>query len=1150
MARPAGNTFPLVEPLVQTDPMSRTATAELIAALEPLPHRDRLRLAATTARELAAAGELEPVLAELEDAGRYGRRLAALAAFATRRTGYLAARLTDPDPVVRGYALRAVRSLPVPDAAIVAACADASAVVRRQLTRAVRRSGRPELAEALVGPLREKWGDYEAAALLSVCGPAAVARLLPELADSVTRWPGLAARHPGPVLDQAEAELAVLPTGLRSHWWSRRAPGLTAAAHAQPLRVLELLERYGADAPRHLLRRHYGLLAEADAERFVRWLAGPAGAQRRYEPAPGPSVLRRIVRADPPSLTRLGRLWLQRPDELADLLKAFPPARREGFLDALLRDFASPAWTMPVLLYPLLPPERRYAEARLAVARERAAGLRARTLPDSLVHLPVAEARAEILAACGSSDAGLRADGWAKLIANAAPSGDPGTVAEVLGLVAGRLRNEREPVRSAALAELAKLPVALLEAPGTPGHLGTITLDALRARDCSPTSRAALQSLVRGVFNAPAPSGALLDWARHTIGLFGTHIGTRPLDLLRPAPGRSLGARALEALRPGVEEASRKGDFGPLLQLAAFPDHHYGYGYGPARLPELQPMLADALARCEDKDAPALAAVWLADPATREERAVELLTRDPSAAALAPVGEILSAHRTDLLDVLLGAEPPYGRFLGEDSARPLPVFARATRWLPRQQEAAARLAATAVRDESRALHERAAVLREAVRIPEHGLELVREFADSTQTVLAEAALTAAPRTVEPAATLDDLFAHAGDDLARVALYAAARAAAATAPSVLAPRLAELLDPARRVKVTSRKEAARLAVRLLPPPLAAALLSRILDHPDSHRDLVATAMRLASRLLAAESAWELLEAAASMTEDSRLPILHTDPLSVPRAHRRRYAGLVAVAARPRTGPDALPPSYPSLPKWAAYAPEVADILRLAVCDLSLREGGQSAAEALAQIAASGLPHPLGGAEPGSPFHGAVEELLRLVRGGADPDAEPEGDLPALRRLRHLATQPLGKDPAVREAVLRQLADEPLLAEARVTLLLRAVDLRADPAGMPAALRELVAALRGRPGLARATASGLAGRYLHGDPLPDLPAALETVRELARDGGAEAGLFAAALTASVGARHAWPERWRELLRELRRHPEVEVRDAAFAAATQRG
>ncbi|MGW6710800.1 hypothetical protein ACWGDE_38745, partial [Streptomyces sp. NPDC054956] len=244
-------------------------------------------------------------------------------------------------------------------------------------------------------------------------------------------------------------------------------------------------------------------------------------------------------------------------------------------------------------------------------------------------------------------------------------------------------------------------------------------------------------------------------------------------------------------------------------------------------------------------------------------------------------------------------------------------------------------------------------------------------------------------------------------------------------------------------------------------------------------------------------------------------------------------------------------YLNLPKWAAYGPEPADTLRRAACDLSLRDSTQHAVSALAQIAASGLPHPVGGAEPGSPFDRAVAELLDIVRSGEEPDAEPELDRPALRRLRRLVTQPLGEVPAVREAVLRRLADEPLLVEARATLLLRAVDLRADPAD-PArqreALRELVESLRGRPGLARSTASHLKSRYSHGDPLPDPATVLETVRGLAADGGAESGLFAAALTAGVGRLHGWPAEWRELLRELRRHPEVEVRDAAFAAATR--
>lgn len=324
--------------------MSRI-TEQLLTAVEPLPHRDRLRLTATTARDLAAVGELDPVLAELDGMGRYERRLAALAAFAGRRTGHLAARLADPDPVVRGYALRAARTRPVSDEAIVAAFADASADVREELARTTCRSGRTALAEALLPQVRAQWGDREAAALLAGCGAEAVARLLPELADSVTDWVRLALRHPGPVLDQAEAELAELPAELRDSWWTRRSPGLAAAAPAEPLRVLGLLERYGPPAPPHALRDRLGLFAAADAERLVRWLIDPARVDPRYEPVPAASLLRRLAQADPPSLHLLGRRWLQRHERLAALFKALPPARRETFYDELTQGPLPDPWT-------------------------------------------------------------------------------------------------------------------------------------------------------------------------------------------------------------------------------------------------------------------------------------------------------------------------------------------------------------------------------------------------------------------------------------------------------------------------------------------------------------------------------------------------------------------------------------------------------------------------------------------------------------------------------------------------------------------------------------------------------------------------------------------------------------------------------------
>src|SRR5262245_19859304 len=139
--------------------MPITSADDLLAALDPLPYPERTRTAARTARALAAAGELPALLRDLERHGLHGRRIAALAAAAGRETGYLAERLTDPDRVVRGYAIAAVRTLPVPDEAVEAALLDAPAAVRSRLARAVVLGRRTELAERLLPRLRERWGD-------------------------------------------------------------------------------------------------------------------------------------------------------------------------------------------------------------------------------------------------------------------------------------------------------------------------------------------------------------------------------------------------------------------------------------------------------------------------------------------------------------------------------------------------------------------------------------------------------------------------------------------------------------------------------------------------------------------------------------------------------------------------------------------------------------------------------------------------------------------------------------------------------------------------------------------------------------------------------------------------------------------------------
>ncbi|MFI5671666.1 hypothetical protein [Streptomyces sp. NPDC051704] len=1119
---------------------------QLLARLDPLPHAARLRLLAGTARDLARSGELGPVLDGpdgLAGRGRHERRLAALAALAGRQTEYLSRRLADPDPVVRSYAHRAVRTLPVPDEAIEAAYDDASAAIRAELTHAVFRGSRRALAQRLLPLVRAEWGDREAAALLPVCGPESVSRLLPELADAVTHWARLGRFHPGPVLDQAAAELAELPENLRSGWWLRRAAGVAAALPAAPERVLDLLERYGPVRLPQPLEGGVRHLIAADAERFVRWLTAPERPTGYQEYLPPSGRLHQLVRADPPSLPALGRRWADRPAYLAALLKALPPSRREAFHDAATAHTPAPGGTPSDTVLAVLPYGRRRAEARREVDRARRKAWPDERLLAAVSRLPVAEARPELLAATRRSDAEVRRAAWPRLVENAVHAGDAEALGEVLELAAGRLRNDRDPVRAAALTALARVPAPLLAAEESVASLERIALDAVEARDCSTETREAVERLVFAVLTTPAPSCVLLDWALRTLHELTVRTGRLVQGGYREGLPRGRERQVFEALRPWLDMRAAKGEYGPLVTLAS------ALGDRGHRLPELQRMLDEVRTRCSDGLFTQFAQVWLADPRTRGERVAALLEQEPSAAALAPVLEVLSAHRTDLLDRVLAARPPYGRFLREGAARPLPRFDRAPLWVPRQQEEAAWLAEVAVGDESRAVYERSEVLRAAAHIPDHGLELVRRYARSADTRLAESALAASARTVEPAAVLPDLLSHAGGDQARVAVYAAGRAAAATAPTRLAELLDGLLGASSGVKVTSRKEAVRLTVRFLPPRRAVALLARIAADDDSHPDVVTAAVGLAIGLLSTGEVWPLLErAAASGTVEAGTVIARTPALWVARRHRPRYARLVALlASSPHRSVTAH--AVTALPDWVAYAPEVADAVRRAVCDLEDSAGWQNAATALERIAASGLPHPAGGGEPGSRFHRAVEELLAAVRSGDDPEAEAERDLPALQRVRFLSRIVAAEHHELRAALVRQLAGEPALATDRVALLRRSVDLRAGLPELRAALFALAEAHEGRPGLAASTAEALREGNWHGDRVRDPAVVLEAVRELAQDGAPVPGLFAAALTAAMGRRCDWPPQWREVLRKLRRHPEQEVRDAALAAFTHR-
>ncbi|MFI8292062.1 hypothetical protein ACIGBL_23275 [Streptomyces sp. NPDC085614] len=1170
---------------------------ELLAVLEPLPHAARLRYTAVHAHRLASRGELGPVLAALDARGSYERRLAALAALTGGEWEHLAARLGDPDPVVRRYALRCARRLPVPDARIEAAYDDAPAVVRGDLARLLRDGRRPGLAERLALRVRGAYGDRDAARLLPGCSTEFTARLLPELAGSLAYedWSTLAVRHPVAVLDHAERELADLPERLRDPWWKRHATGIAAALPAAPGRVLDLLERYGPDNLPGPVHERLGDLVAADAERVARWFADPGRAAARWERTPGRAVMRQLVAADPPSLPGLGARWFHR-GAFGVLLRCTPPSRRAAFVDAVVAA-AGPRRNVRahdgVIAH--LPAADRHSRARAAIEALRAEGETGWYLWGALALLPPAEARPELLAALGTGDSDDRGTLWDRLVANAGHTRDPRQVAEVLTLAAGRLTNERDPVRGEALSAVADLPapliVAALAAGGGATGDGTgadalerLCLDALRARDCSSGTRDTVRTLTvtllaavgdaAAAANGPtgtddatrpdpaagADGAAALRTAVRLVEALTAHTGTVDLGRLGHLLRGGAMDVVLDALGPWLDRAAARGDVMPLLALVR------SCGRRAHRIPELRDRLEQALRSCPDGPFGEIATAWLADRATRGDRVAELLAWEPSAAFLPPVLAVLAAERTDLLDRALPESPcPGGRFPVAGTPRPLPPFRFADRWLPRQQQAAVRLAADVVADRGRGLDERAALLRAVAPVPTYGRALLQRYATSVPTgdtsvptgdgdpasssagpaesALTAAALDSAAHTDDPASALGALLDHAGDDRAAAAWSSAGRAAAHARPSRVAALLHEVLTSESGVKVTVRKAAARLAVDHLPREAATALLSAVGSAPGVHPDVHATIVGLAPALLPADEMWALLEAATTHGPDSAWrTLMDVNPADLAPAHRSRYGELIAripFVAEQHAAEQALF----HLRDWARYTPAAGRALVDVCTDLASPLDGRRAGYGLTELAQSRLPHPIGGVGRGSLTHDAVDRLLALVAAGEPEGGAGGGDLPARRRLHSLLGSSI-RDRGMCAALARQLTPEPAMTSTRTSLLVRAIDLEAAEPEPLRSLRELAAAIAGRPVLAVRVAEDLEESHRYGAPLADLTAALAAVRALGDDGGLVEGLLAVALATALGIRHSWPDTCRATVVALRRHGEPEVREAAYA------
>lgn len=1100
----------------------------LLNALDPLPYPQRMRQLALRVREMTS---LRPVLEELEGHGAHGRGIAVVAAAVGSDTEWVADRITDPDSFVRGHALRVADSLQVPDMAFESGLQDASEVVRRDLLRAIVTGGRTTLADRLVDGLRTDRGDAEAALLLPGCTAPTVVRLLPELFHAVRSWTTLAKRHPGTLLEVAERELTDLPEALRDTWWTRYAHAMAVVTAADPLCVLDLLEHLGPATLPLELRDRTGVFALADPQRVLRLLLTPAWSDTVGIRTLSPAALRRLARSDTPELVAYGRT-LAPHGTLPPLLKALPPARRRSFRAAVEEGRGVGHATVDEAVLEALPRSCVAAEARkaAAVARERDAHwsvvLRAEAF------LPVAEVRERLVEATRRPVAEERATAWPLLIRNAARSADPAAVTAVLQDM-GRLRSEQDPVRSAALRALADTPAGLFTADAEPG-LDRVAVDAVEARDSSPDTRRLLSGLALAVLREHAAGGAweLVNWALRTLVRISGHTGGADLGRLDRTLRRGQEHQVYEALRPWIEAGAEKADYSLAFALAR------AVGRRAAGMTELQDLLWQAVRYGNDATVRAAVALWLEPPATRDERVARILAHDPSAAVLVPVRRIVARRRTDLLDLLLADTPPYGRFLTKDTPWSVPVDRDVRRWVPRQQLAVLRQLATQIEDSGLPLQRRAGAVAQAALVPDGGADLVRRWTGVLNVVLAEAALGALVRTDRPADTVSELLAHAGGERARVAMYAATRASRYARPSRLAVQLAELLRTPD-AKVTSRKEAVRLAAARLPLPQAAGLFSETYARPGCHRDVRAACVAFAGPLLGREEVWELLGDAAGAEPVLRRAVLRVGPLDLPEPHRERYAGLV-LAVSATEDPETAPLALDALARWAAWAPDAPTVLAGALTDLADLTRWYAAARGLVTVAVDSVAGRLG-----------LRQALRTLAETTDEaDAEERLDRPARRRVEHvvecLEDRAMTAPDAVRPVALAVGA---LLAEydAYVPQAAGIEMFHLDLGAVPPRLDRLAALTEGRPVLAADMARELGRRLKRRPQDGDPEVLLAEAGRLTRHGGHAEGLLAVAVTEAFGSRTAWAEPWRERLRELRRHLVADVRDAALKEVT---
>ncbi len=1110
--------------------MSLPALRTLLRRMDGDTHAGRCRTIADLALahrgDASAAGAFAGLLDGLEHTSAYHARLVTIGAQIIGDVERLYRLARHPSPAVARGATRRLPLAAVDRDDAVALYLDASAATRRTIRRRLVAARRSDVIDRLI--THGRLADRERAGLLPGASDAVVRDHLADLAGLAPIGDALAERHPGPLLDLLVDRTSGTTLPERESWWQRLGGVLGTFARHDPDRLLTVLATRGDGLPPGLHRGLGTLIRHDPARTAALVLATP----REDAWAVGRALVRearRFSERDRHAIARYLREAGWHPDWqdslLATYLTGLAPSLRAATFAAAYEGVSTADRELADDLLDALPHEERHRQAR------RMLGLRSVVdRVDRSAHISgylPADAADRLAPVTHSSVAEERAAAHAARLAAAGRSRDARTVSVALARL-DELRNEQDPVRAAAAATLATMPVKPLLHADLEG-VARFTLEVVTARDTSATTLASLVTTWWRITLA-ALAADNTDIARRALGLLIDLRGAHGWLTVPSLTGLPRGAErpVIDALVDALRAGQRRDEPHLLFGLCrALGDRAHAHQ-------DLQGMLKEALHSPDAGVVHTAAELWLDDPRTRPQRVDIALRIDESLAVLPLVQRTLSRSRQDLLGVLWRPTSLRGRLWGR-RMRFVPVLDGSfDRWLPRQVDEYAAALGDLIGTPDTPTWTRTAAVHTLGRLPQIGSGALEAFLTSGDVALEEAALGALAHTDRPGDALTRLLAIRTDDRTRVAMYAAGRCARHLPEARVWPAVIEVLDdPAARV--SARKEAVRLLGALRAPEAIDRVVAVGL-HEDTHRDVRGAAARALLAHLDDPRAWTVLEQIAASGRDGALAVLQPEPGLMAERHRTAYGALVA-----RHVGSCGDATASILRAWVGRLPDAGTLLTGMLCDFTRSDWhGTLAALRALLLHERGWPQVLAAAE-------AMADAAENPTGTVDDDGRRR-DLPLRRRLEGLVTTVT--DWTDRE-LPRQVHDARRLVDILAArpdtrgMALRAGARIVDWSDPGDALGEL-AVMADDPmrvgDLRDAIAHALTQRT--GDPAPPL---LTAVDRLIDDGAAPASVTALEVVAWAGGRSGWAEPWRTRLTVLRNHPSPVIASWAHDVAT---